>query len=264
MDRISRCLLGVAVLTVLLVGVAGACNSCPCTCSVDCALLTSIHCDDGERVTLTNGADLDFNGHFIVCDTPTGCSGAAVRVTSSPSIITNTGSPNYGILGPWSTGVDCQSTASSTVRRIGIWGFTGTGISRCAKVENNVLAAASGGAPTGIHSSGLANTDFVRSNHVQGAAAGILVTGSKATLVRSNIVVDRPGPSTGIWLYQATSTGLQVDRNVIMHGDDTDQPIVGNATAVFAENQCHTGTLGCQDCIADGYCAEAAAPFIYP
>ena len=273
-------------------------TSCDASCSsVNCELGRDLQCcansnvcpDGSGPITLANGKNLDLDGNSIECfcgtltcnggsnnnalcfvasDCPggscenqTGCTtcGAAVTIQGSGSQVLN-GAPEQGtIFGPWSPAVDCDGNSGTRVQKVTFVGIAGNGAVDCAQVDQNVFQ---GGGGTAIVTSGIADSDYIRDNHVDDYPTGILVTGTKGVRVDHNLVSLRRSDSSGIAgidVSEATSTGLEVDHNVIM-GVGT-LPIDGNASGVFTENYCNPLSAECASCTK---CATPTPPFEQP
>jgi len=250
------------VLVAFGVGNASAVNyvtNCSQTCTANCVLFSDINCNGADGVILTSGADLDMAGHYLTCTA--NCPGAAVKMTSGSSIVKNT-TGEGGIMGVFNVGVNCQSNSSSEVNGIRIETAT-YAIQGCAKVSNNVVVDDSRQAQVAISMGGVANSDYVKDNYVEGYRTAITTATSHNLLIQHNEVVLRNaaggGQITGIFTSPSGTPTIQILNNALF-GDATIADFFGgsNSGTSYLGNVCDPDDPLCQACT---HCAQPVAPF---
>lgn len=238
-------------------------TSCSFTCSSNCVLQNDFSCNGQSGVVLNSGADLDMQGHFLTCTS--NCPAAAIAITASGSVVNNdTGAASGlegGVSGAFTTGIDCQNSASSQVRGLRVEDAV-NGILNCGKVSNNVVIAPGGTGTGGIITSGVANTDYVRDNYVDGFHVQITVGGSHSNSVQHNSIFMRDvGVGTTEFGIVVNSTGGSVDvLNNSLFGNAAGSALVTHiaGTATFVGNVCDESTTPCTSCTD---CSHSTAPF---
>lgn len=244
-------------------------NDCSGSCNTNCTLQGDLNCNNKDGITLSGGADLDMDGHFLTCTTNCPTSGA-IKMTAGASIVKNTSASEAGIIGSFTNGygVSCQSNTSSEVDgiRIELTGSNTVGIRNCARVHNNVLLAdvtASGN--TGIIMADVANSDYVNDNYIEGFTFGIQAGRTHNITAQHNHVVLREVTGAG----GANEVGIAVSvtsgspsvfvLNNALAGDATlAQFLSFSGTIDYRGNVCDPDNALCQAC---SNCAQVYAPY---
>ncbi len=247
------------LLTAVAVSRAEAVATCNDTCSSNCALTNNINCNGGDGIVLSSGADLDLAGFSITCTAS--CPSAAVKIAASNSIVKNTSGTESVIDGPFIYGVNCQDKTGSQVVGIRIDGPTSGGTNLCAKVTNNVLIGPGSGGSAGIYTDGIANSDLITDNYLEGWAIGISIATDHDLLVQHNqIVVSEVGTTELGVNFQQGFTGTVDFLNNSFFGTATFADYIGfsNGPAIFSGNFCDPNAAICQNCT---FCQQSVAPF---
>ncbi len=273
---------------------AHAITACNVTCNSNCSLEDDLKCcsdaelcDGAGPIVLANGADLDLAGHTLhcycgtktcigggnnnvecsvtsecpggTCGNDTGCTDCdgLVSMSDSNSIVKNTGGAAALISGnPTNTttkGVKCNSKTGSRVTGVRLQNIAGDAALNCAKVDENLFlpGAVSG---TAIRTSGVASSDFIRDNYIEGWTTGIVVTGTQPLTVENNFVSMRAA-GTGVDVSGYAASGLTVRNNIVTGSSGT--AITGDAGATITASYCNPGN-------ATADCTVAVPPFTLP
>jgi hypothetical protein len=238
-----------------------SCNAV--TCSADAELLNSIDCTNipSGGITLASGADLDLHGHDITCTS--NCPSIAVTMTGTSSIVKNLVPGENKISGAFGTLVDCASKTGSRVTGIRLeQTSSGYGTNNCAKVDSNVLMGNLVGS-LGIGTGGVANSDLIDNNYVQGWGIGIGVAGSHQMEIDDNVVVVHAITGTSVIGINANSSGATNVMNDTFFGDSGDLITFGGSV-LCGTNFCDPSATACTTCISVGCCTPATAPMVGP
>jgi hypothetical protein len=257
-------------------------NDCDDICTGDCELTKDLlccqsGCDGTGPIQVRNGADIDLHGHSIKCG-GTGIfpnngvcynsTNSAIDIQANGSVVKNTQTTESRIwgehnVGYWIYAVTCNSKSLSKVSGIKVQNTQLAGLLNCAQVENNAIIAPEHSGGPAVQTSGVADSDFISSNYIDGYYYGIKVTGIKGVSVDHNIIYTAlfDGSSEyGIDVSGASGAGasLDVTSNMVMGLVGT--PIVGNASNDFVDNYCHVDNPSCAACGTSGYCEQYKAP----
>ena len=225
-----------------------------CSSGEQCVLGGNLSCNS-TAVTLDGGADLDFKGFTITCNS---CGAAsAVLVTGSNSTIEDTVGEG-GTTGAWGTGINCQYQSNSVVKNVHVWDAT-TGIDACRKVQNNVITFAGTNA---IRNTSIGASDFVKDNYIIGGSYGIYLNGSGSGLIDHNNI-----SSTTSEAIHATGTASSLDLTGNMLFAPASGVLIATGTNLpgAAGNVCGTpAATACASCISAGMCEAVDTPFVGP
>jgi hypothetical protein len=257
-------------------------------------------CDGQGPITLSGGGDLDLDGHTIECacgkmfcstsaqecnvdsDCPSSqtctldpqcdtCGYEAVVMTANGSQVKDTGDGGRitGLFGEVpSSGVviDCDLKSSSSVQGITIDGFNLTAVYNCATVSENVIVGKGAALNGGVRTSGVANSDAIRDNHISNAGVAIILLEGTAGISVDHNLIQMNGEGVGI-SSSNTGAGLEVFSNVVLGDAGAFGATISGASGTsskFSANYCDLATESCQDCVAEGFCDMPIAPFLFP
>ena len=226
-------------------------QDCTETCNTNCRLIANVDCINADGIILSGGADLDMNGKTISCSS--NCPAAAVKIAAGSSSVKNTGGGTPTITGAFTYGVNCQNQSTSEVLGIYFEDIGGTAIKDCAKVSNNVVLGDLQGGTIGIGSTGVANSDYVRDNYVEGVSIGIAAVTSKNVLIEENQIVlrDMTGGASEIGINTGVLSGsptITITHNGFAGDATLAQYIAGTTGVTATENFCDPDSAMCQSC----------------
>jgi hypothetical protein len=246
-------------------------TDCSWTCSSNCQLQNDLNCSGKTGIVLNSGADLEFAGHTLTC--ASNCPTAAVALGAGGSVVHNDAGNlsdvEGGIDGAFPIGVACNAKTGSTVRGIRVENTT-VGLDNCAKVEQNVIIGSGANLTTGINTTGVANTDYIRDNYLDNWRFGIIVGSANSTdsTIEHNQIVVRDiaagGGTSEIGVQFVPGLGGNIDlTHNAFYGDPAGGDMIAflNGTVSFIGNWCDPTSTSCGLCKQSTWCESSITPF---
>lgn len=242
----------------------------PCieTPGAGCRLAADISCDgDDKGIRLVQERDLNLRGFDVTCTAPT-CPDAIVILDEGSLIKSTTGGGDPSeadaatLSGPFIRGVNCNLNNASKVDGIAVEGPL-IGALNCDIVQDSVFREPQlsvFGINIALQSTSTASNsgnDKILNNYVRDYVLPIVLQNDAQMVVDQNVF--QADSATPVLSVQATTSGKF--QNSVLFGDALD--VVGGDASnfIFKNNVCDENSPACQDCIAEGICADYEAPF---